>query len=412
MKEFRQTQLDNELTIIGELNDHALSLAMGFFVRTGSRDETADMHGVSHFLEHMMFKGTDRRTCFDVNREFDEMGAHYNAFTSEENTVYYASVLPEYQGRVLDLLADILRPSLREEDFDAEKHVILEEIALYYDRPHWCAYDAALELHFGDHPLGRTVLGTKESVSALQRDQMLDYFSRRYSSGNIVLACTGRFDWDTLVQETQEHCGHWMPVAVTRDLAEAVPSGRSRTICRPEVTRQHLVLLSAAPPAASPDRFAARLLACIAGDDTGSRFHWELVDPGHADAAGMRYDELDGAGAMVTYVRCDPHRSGEIVTRVRDAFQRLMTEGVRQEELEGAKNKLSSATVLEDETPMGRMLPLGYNWQYRHEYRSTEDELSDIQSVTVEHVQTILETYPLGQLTTVALGPVETVAGL
>jgi predicted Zn-dependent peptidase len=152
-------QLENGLTIVGEHVPSARSLAMGFFVKTGARDETPEVNGVSHFLEHMMFKGTQRRSPEDVNREFDEMGARYNAFTSEENTVYYGNVLPKFQNRLLDLLADMMRPALRDEDFDMEKNVILEEIAMYQDRPQFLVFDLARETYFDNHPLGASILG-------------------------------------------------------------------------------------------------------------------------------------------------------------------------------------------------------------------------------------------------------------
>src|SRR5579871_647480 len=129
--EFLQATLANGLEIIAEANDEAHSTALGFFVQAGARDESDEISGVSHFLEHMAFKGTAKRSAEDVNREFDEMGAHYNAFTSEENTVYYAAVLPEFQAQAVELLGDILRPALREEDFDTEKQVIIEEIKMY-----------------------------------------------------------------------------------------------------------------------------------------------------------------------------------------------------------------------------------------------------------------------------------------
>ena len=147
--------------------------------------------GVSHFLEHMAFKGTPSRSADDVNREFDEMGAHYNAFTNEENTGFYAAVLPEHQGRAVDLLADILRPSLREDDFNLEKQVILEEIQMYEDEPPFGADDKCRALYFGSHPLGRSVIGTAKSVGDLTVEAMRDYFHRRYSPGNIVLAGAG-----------------------------------------------------------------------------------------------------------------------------------------------------------------------------------------------------------------------------
>src|SRR6266567_2848241 len=167
---FHSHVLKNGLRIIAETSPSARSTAVGFFVRTGARDESSDVSGVSHFLEHMVFKGTPHRTALDVNRDFDRIGAHYNAFTSEENTVFYAAILPEYMAQAVDVLADILRPSLRGEDFDMEKNVIIEEIGMYEDQPMWCAYDHAKKTYFDGHPLGNSVLGSVQSIQGLKRD--------------------------------------------------------------------------------------------------------------------------------------------------------------------------------------------------------------------------------------------------
>src|SRR6478672_3428784 len=159
--EFHHEVLSNGLNLIGERSSSARSVATGFFVRTGSRDEADPaIAGVSHFLEHMVFKGTPRRSALDVNRDFDAIGANYNAFTSEENTVFYGAVLPEYLPQAVDILADILRPSLRGEDFDMEKKVIIEEIGMYDDQPAWSAYDHAKRIYFAEHKLGNSILGT------------------------------------------------------------------------------------------------------------------------------------------------------------------------------------------------------------------------------------------------------------
>ena len=173
---FREHRLANGLEIIAEINPAAYSTAIAFFVKTGARDETDALSGVSHFLEHMMFKGTPTRSAADVNRELDEMGAQSNAFTSEEQTVYYVAVLPEYQDRALDLLCDIMRPSLRGEDFETEKQVILEEIAKYEDQPPFGAHEKSMTVHFRDHPLARSVLGTPHTVSAMTAPRMREYF--------------------------------------------------------------------------------------------------------------------------------------------------------------------------------------------------------------------------------------------
>src|SRR6202050_1675880 len=167
---FHQHVLPNGLTIVGEISPSARSVAVGFFVKTGARDEAPPGSGASHLLEHMVFKGTPRRTALEVNYDFDRIGASYNAFTSEENTVFYAAILPEYLPQGVDILADILRPSLRGEDFNMEKKVIIEEIGMYDDQPMWCAYDNAKKAFFADHPLGNSVLGTAASITALTRE--------------------------------------------------------------------------------------------------------------------------------------------------------------------------------------------------------------------------------------------------
>ncbi len=206
---FQQTTLPNGLEIVAECDENAYSTAVGFFVKTGARDETDQISGVSHFLEHMVFKGTPHRSADDVNREFDEMGADYNAFTSEENTVYHAAVLPEYQNRAVELLADIMRPSLRDEDFNTEKQVIIEEIRMYDDQPPFGVDDKCRAAFFGDHPLGRSVLGTVDTVGGLSVDAMRSYFGERYAPHNIALVGTGRIDFSALIDTADKACGNW-----------------------------------------------------------------------------------------------------------------------------------------------------------------------------------------------------------
>src|SRR5690554_1910970 len=191
-------------------------MAVGYFVDTGSRDETPEIAGVSHFLEHMMFKGSDRRSAADINREFDELGASYNAYTSEERTVYYGAVLPESQEPLVDLLSDLMRPALRQEDFDIEKNVILEEIAMYQDMPLHRVFDAAMPGYHAGHPLGNSVLGTARSITDLNREQMLAYFGRRYAPDNLILAAAGNLDWDALVSQASELTRTWTPSGAGR----------------------------------------------------------------------------------------------------------------------------------------------------------------------------------------------------
>src|SRR3954468_23305807 len=189
---FHHKQLKNGLDIVAEVNPDSHSFAAGLFVKTGSRDESLPLNGVSHFLEHMMFKGSSKYTWEDVNRIFDEMGARYNAFTSQEMTAYYANVLPEFTERTVEHLAHLLRPALRDSDFTTEKKVILEEIAMYLDDPGHRLYERVMEAHFAGHPLSLSVLGSADSITRLERDAMAEYFQKRYGPGNMVLAVTGQ----------------------------------------------------------------------------------------------------------------------------------------------------------------------------------------------------------------------------
>ncbi len=408
--QFRRHTLPNGLEIVAECNPEAYSTALGFFVRTGSRDETDAESGVSHFLEHMMFKGTPSRSADDVNREFDEIGAHYNAYTNEEATVYYANVLPEYQDRAVDLLADILRPSLREADFDTEKQVILEEIHMYDDQPPFGADEHCRAAYFGGHPLGRSVLGTVESVTDLRVEAMRDYFERRYAPANIVLVGAGRMAFDDLVRVAESRCGPWASRPVERAMSPAEPKTPFVTVRKEIATQQYTLLMSAAPFDGARERYAAKLLATVLGDDSGSRLYWELVDPGLAEHAGMQHAEFADAGAMITFLCCAPEDASENLARLARVYQDAQRDGVTETELRQAKNKVCSRVVLSGERPRGRLFAVGIDWLCRAEYRTIEDDLQAVDAVALDDLHDLLRRYPLLPTATVTIGPLESVA--
>lgn len=403
--EFRKHVLSNGLEILAECNADAYSAALGYFVKTGARDETDAVAGVSHFLEHMMFKGTATRSADDVNREFDEMGAHYNAFTNEENTVYYAAVLPEYLEPAVELLGDILRPALREEDFDTEKKVILEEIQMYEDQPPFGADDKARAMYFGSHPLGRSVLGTAASVGNLPVGAMLDYFRSRYSPTNILLVAAGRIDFDRLVACADRQCGGWDRIPALRTIQPATANKSFALIQKEIATQQYFIQLTPGPAAEDADRYAAKLLATVLGDDSGSRLYWELTDPGLAEHVSLGHTEYEGAGMMITYMSCEPDKVVENAGRIIDVYRAAEKNGIAPAELEQAKNKVRSRIVLSSERPRGRLFALGADWIYRQEYNSTESELAAVAKLTIDDLMAVLAKYPLSQPATVTVGP-------
>lgn len=408
--EFFETKLDNGLQLIVETNEFAHSAAVGFFVKTGSRDETPEVSGVSHFLEHMVFKGTATRTADEVNRTFDEIGAKYNASTSEELTLFYAAILPEYLPDVTELLADILFPALRDDDFNMEKKVILEEIGMYDDSPSFSAYDNAMQRHFARHSLGQSILGSTESIKALTADQMRGYHQQQYRASNITLAVTGNVTAPEIVELAQRCCGHWPGGDCPRDTTEAEPVGSQHLLLRESLLQQHLVAMAPAPPAASHLRFAADLLSVIVGDDSGSRLYWSLVDPGHADVAEVGYNDYDGSGSYMTYLCSQPEDIDTNLKRIIDIYDDVNANGVTEEELQQAKNKVASRVVLRSERPMGRLSSLGSNWLYRQEYRSVEQDLETLEQLSLQDINVALEKYPLATTTKVGIGPLKELA--
>jgi predicted Zn-dependent peptidase len=403
--EFREQRLANGLHIVAECNSEAHSAALGLFVQTGARDENDAVSGVSHFLEHMVFKGTPTRTAEQVNQEFDELGAHYNAFTSEEHTVYYAAVLPEHQGGVLDLLCDIARPSLRDEDFDTEKQVIIEEIRMYEDQPPFGADDKCRAAHYGRHPLGRSVLGTVESITNLSVEAMRGYFQRRYSPGNIVLAAAGKIDFAALVEQAERLCGHWKAVETGRETPPAPNSSSFQCLVKDTATLEYVLQLSSGPSATDADRYAAKVLATVIGDDSGSRLYWALVDSGLAENAVLAHHDYQGAGVFMTYMSCDPEQAQENLDRIAEVYATVQGEGVTAEEVALAKSKINSRVVLGSERPRGRLFTVGSNWIQRHEYRTVRDDLNAIDAITRDDLMDVLARYPLSTNTTLAIGP-------
>ncbi len=407
---FDRATLDNGLELIGEYNEDAKSMAVGFFVRTGSRDETPSIMGVSHFLEHMMFKGTERRSPEDVNLEFDEMGAQYNAFTSEENTVYYGAVLPEFQPRLIDLLSDMMRPSLRGEDFDMEKNVILEEIALYKDKPHFRLYDMARTKYFNSHPLGHSVLGTEETVGALARDQMYEYFSRRYAPNNLCFVLTGNYDWEAAQDDIQKHCGSWAPAKVGREHSPVHPHPSSEVIRDDKLQMVHIALITEGFSAQQDERHAADLISEIIGGAKGSRLYWALVDPGLADSASLYHEKEDGVGEFVVYLSALPQNAQKVLDTAREILAQTETDGVTEEELARAKRKIASGMVVSGETPFGRLVPVGFDWIYRQEFRSLSDHVDDMLKVSQQEANNILVAKPFVNPASLALGPIESLS--
>lgn len=405
---FLHERLDNGLEVIAETSPSAVSTSIGFFVATGARDEDDAIWGASHFLEHMVFKGTDDLSADDINRGFDMLGAAANAFTSEEDTVYYASVLPERQAEAFELLARMLRPALREEDFRTEKQVILEEIRMYDDQPPFGADDRCRAAFFGRHPLHRSVLGTVESIGGLEVGALRDYHRRRYAPGTMVLAASGAVDFSALVADARRWCGDWEPVTAGLRTAPA-PGGPTTTVervVRPAATLEYATRMSAAPAETHADRFAARLLATLLGDSSGSRLYWELVDTGAAEQATLHHVEYLDAGLFCTQLSCPAEDVDTLLARTLEVYADAASQGIDRAEFEQARNKVASRVVLAGERPRRRLFEVGGEWGHGLGYRTVRETLAIVESLTLDDLHRVLASWPLdGPAATVLAGP-------
>ena len=401
---FHMKELGNGLRIVGEQDPNAHTSAVGFWISTGSRDEETELMGVSHFLEHMMFKGTERRTAEDVNREFDEIGAVNNAFTSAEMTAYWAHMLPENMSKSMDILSDILRPSLREEDFDSEKQVILEEIAMYEDQPFWVLYEHAMERFYGDHKLSHRVLGTRETVAGMELDRMKEYFNDRYSSDNTVVVAAGCFDFDQLVDQVESLCGDWVPSNPSRSYQSLDRKPDRSDLVLPNLGQAYQVMLSPAPDSRSEDRYAAALLSHTLGGDETSKLYWSLVETGICEEAQSSFDPRDQAGEFAIWSVCSRERLEEVESLIMEEVRNL-PENLVQDDLDRARARTATHALVSSERPMGRLNRVASNWIRRQEYTTIEEDMAAIDDVTIDDIIELSKVYPMEPLVVAHASP-------
>jgi len=340
-----------------------------------------------------MFKGSQTRRADEVNEAFDRIGARNNAFTSHELTAYHAHTVPEHTLDALGLVADLLRPALRQEDFDQERGVILEEIAMYEDNPFWTIYERVQEAYFGDHPLGFRVLGTPESIQALQCESMRKYFDERYAPSNTVVAAAGNIDFDALVRRADMESALWKSRGVARTYRPHTPRDSKFTFSDKRATRAYMMFAWPGPDQADQRRYAAAMCAYILGGQDGSRLYWSLIEPGIAVHATTEHQGHDRVGQVIGAVVCagdDAERASDIFIKECAALRDSLTDA----DLMRARSMVATAVALAGESPSGRMRRLGMKLSTTGEYRSLEDELRNIQALTLKDLREYLDAFP------------------
>ncbi|MBI4772597.1 MAG: insulinase family protein [Deltaproteobacteria bacterium] len=404
---FWSTKLENGLSLVFESIPRLGSTAVGFLVRTGSRDEPRNRAGMSHFLEHMCFKGTAGRSWDQINREVDDLGALWNAYTWWEGTAYFHWVQAERAEDSIDILADMMRPKLDEADFNMEKGVILEEIAMYNDNPSALIADRLIQAAFGDHPLGTSVLGTAETVTAVSHSDMTAYFRRRYTPNNMVFLATGAIERERLVETVRRHTATWTSGETGRSQSVPVFHSETRPAHRPEVAREHLALAWPGPEVGSPWAPAARVLARYLGEEENSRLYWSVKQKGLVDRVSASHVGFNDSGLMYVYASTAPARAGEVLGLIREEMARVHRR-IDEAALSRSRIKAESALVREAEHGLSRWNQLAEIENAGAARKTVTQAMKDIEDVTVDRVRDFLDEFPLdGEPALVPLGPLE-----
>jgi predicted Zn-dependent peptidase len=355
----------------------------------------------------MVFKGTKSLNWQEITLEFNKIGAELNAFTSHEATVFYARVLGEYLDRAVELLSDMMYPRLDESDFETEKEVIINEIARSEDQPYNYTYRQLMQTYFGGHPLGHDVLGSRDSIRNMHIEQMRNYWQRRYAANNLILSVAGKFDWDHIVELAEKHCTNWRTGDTGRDVAHYEPAQSINNIMINEQLKQQIMII--AMPAVDikdPDYYAAALGGSILGDSDGSRLYWNIYQRGLAESASAGVWAMEGTGILLMEANSTPEDAPRVLKLLRAELDSLLNDGIYEDELRRAKDKLISGIVLSSESTFARMRSLASDWVTEGRLISVEEEVERVEKVTTEDVMRALKRFPLREKQVLtALGP-------
>jgi predicted Zn-dependent peptidase len=408
--------LPSGLRVVTEWLPGVRSASVGVWVGAGSRDEVGDQTGAAHYLEHLLFKGTARRTASQIAEEIDAVGGELNAFTAKEHTCFYAHVLDTDLPLAVDLLADVVTAAtMAPRDVELERAVVLEEIAMRADDPEDLLgelFDTAL---FGDHPLGRPVIGSEESIKAMTRDRLHGFWRRHYSPPGMVVAAAGNISHQVvaeLVDQAFPTAGWAQPVGLRSGLK--LPRNGSRLVLEPEDTEQaHLMLGVRGLDRHDDRRVALEVLNAAIGGGMSSRLFQEIRERrGLAYSVYSATTNYADAGQLAVYAGCQPDRLGEVVTVIRDVLAQVATDGLTEEEVARAKGSLRGGLVLGLEDTASRMNRIGRHELDYGRQRPLRESLRAIESVRPDQVATVAADVLRRPLAAAVVGPFDSVNGL
>jgi len=381
-------RLKNGLTVATELNPSVYSMTLGFWVKNGSRYESDSEAGLSHMIEHMLFKGTETRSALELAEVMEAVGGTFNAFTSREFTCYYTKALADHTGNMLDLLTDMLRRSkLDEKDIESERKVVMEEYRMYDDAADDLCQDLVAEALWGKHPLGRNVVGTQESIRTFNRARVLDYYQKAYAPENIVLSAVGNFDMEKFEQMAGEQLSDWTPGNVSHTALPAPKPENGALFREKDIEQCHIALEWAGPAATAGDYYAFALAQNVLGGGMTSRLFQEIREKhGLVYSVYTAQSSYKDAGSCMIYAGTGTDTAEEAYERIMAEVTNLCKNGVTPEEFEKAKAQLKGNFLLSLESTNARMNFLAKSVLYFNRDRKPEEVTAAIDALTLMDV--------------------------
>ena len=384
--------LGNGLRVVTEYIPHFPSVSVGLWIGAGSMYESEAENGLSHFVEHMLFKSTENRTTREIAVEMDAIGGQVNAFTSKECTCYYAKVIAEHLPRAMELLSDLLlNARMDEEEFEKERGVILEEIAMCEDTPEDLVYDLLAEAYFGDHPLARPILGSQQQIASVSREALIDYRRRHYRPDNTVLAIAGDFDEKQFRELAERYLGCWQAQGDTRMPEPKLESCARLLTRKKDIEQVHLCL--AYPGVAQDDDalYPLSVMNNLLGGGMSSRLFQRIREEmGAAYSVYSFPSTYPNCGTLTIYAGTSPELAQKVADEIHRLIGELMEGGVTQEEFTMAKDQLRVSYILGLESSSSRMSSIGRSKLLRGKAVDPKEVISKIEAVTKEDVERVL----------------------
>ena len=406
----KQTTLPNGIRLIYEKMEQVRSVAMGVWVDTGSVRETQETAGASHLIEHMVFKGTARRSAEQIAVEMDAIGGNINAFTGKENTCFYAKVLDEHLDVVSDVLSDIVFHSVFDaEELKKEKGVVLEEILMNEDSPEDLSGEESNMLFFGDETLASPILGTKKSVCAFSRESLLAYKNEFYVPNNVVISCAGNFEERALIDSVTKWFDIPASPCATQPVLQRFPGGKREKLVEKDIEQVHICLTLPGFARDSDGQYPLAVLSNILGGSMSSRLFQSIREKlGLAYSVYSHPASYTGTGTLTLYAGTGEKQAAEVLKRMVQEIERARTKGVTKEELARSRDQLKSSYLMGMESTGARMNALGKTLLLQKREYSEQETLERIECVTMEDIERIMQvSLDLNQASTALVGRVK-----